>query len=290
MIQIERLTKRFDASHGIFDVSLAVERGTVFGFIGPNGAGKSTTIRHLMGLLHGDSGKATIMGHDCWRESETVKAYVGYLPGEINYPQDMTGEEIIRLTSRLHETSIERETRLRQIFAFDTTLKVRKMSKGMKQKLAIVTCFMKDAPVYLLDEPTSGLDPLMQERLIEWVLAEKASGKAILMSSHHFPEMEKTCDRAALIRDGRIIIESEMNELKRRSVKTYQVGLKSETDAGALASQIGTRDGRNVVVSISSPEELNGFLATLTQFEVESLTSGADELEHMFMQYYGEAT
>ncbi|MCC5893486.1 ATP-binding cassette domain-containing protein [Exiguobacterium sp.] len=290
MIHIERLTKRFDASHGIFDVSLTVERGTVFGFIGPNGAGKSTAIRHLMGLLHADSGKATIMGYDCWRESETVKAHVGYLPGEINYPQDMTGEEIIRLTSRLHETSLERETHLRQIFAFDTTLKVRKMSKGMKQKLAIVTCFMKDAPVYLLDEPTSGLDPLMQERLVEWVLAEKAAGKAILMSSHHFPEMEKTCDRAALIRDGRIIIESEMNELKRRSVKTYQVGLKSETDAGLLAARIGTRDGRNVDVSISSPEELNVFLATLTQFEVESLTSGADELEQMFMQYYGEAT
>lgn len=290
MIQIDRLTKRFDAIHGIFDVTLRVEPGSVFGFIGPNGAGKSTTIRHLMGLLHSDSGKASVMGHDCWRESEQVKASVGYLPGEINYPQDMTGEEIIRLTRRLHRTSREREDRLRTIFPFDTSLKVRKMSKGMKQKLGIVTCFMKDVPVYVLDEPTSGLDPLMQERLIEWVLAEKAAGKAILMSSHHFPEMEKTCDRAALIRDGRIIIEADIDELKRRSVKAYQIGLKSEVEAQALADKVGIRDGRTVTVTVSTSDELNALIATLTSFEVESLTSGADELEHMFMEYYGEVT
>jgi ABC-2 type transport system ATP-binding protein len=151
VIQLKGLTKRFDSSHGIFDVSFTVEPGTVFGFIGPNGAGKSTTIRHLMGLLHADSGSATVMGHDCWNESETVKALVGYLPGEINYPQDMTGEDVIRLTRKLHATSAERERTLRDVFAFDTSLKVRKMSKGMKQKLAIVTCFMKDVPVYILD-------------------------------------------------------------------------------------------------------------------------------------------
>ncbi|QUE85477.1 AAA family ATPase [Exiguobacterium alkaliphilum] len=149
---------------------------------------------------------------------------------------------------------------------------------------------MKDVPVYVLDEPTSGLDPLMQERLIEWVLAEKAAGKAILMSSHHFPEMEKTCDRAALIRDGRIIIEADIDELKRRSVKAYQIGLKSEVEAQALADKVGIRDGRTVTVTVSTSDELNALIATLTSFEVKSLTSGADELEHMFMEYYGEVT
>ncbi|TCI45669.1 ABC transporter ATP-binding protein [Exiguobacterium sp. SH3S2] len=290
MIQIEKLTKRFDQTHGIFDVSFRVEPGTVFGFIGPNGAGKSTTIRHLMGLLHADSGKATVMGHDCWKETETVKALVGYLPGEINYPQDMNGEEVIRLTRRLHVTSAERERQLLDVFAFDTGLKVRKMSKGMKQKLAIVTCFMKDVPVYVLDEPTSGLDPLMQERLVDWVLAEKAAGKAILMSSHHFPEMEKTCDRAALIRDGRMIIEEEMAELKRRSKKTYRIGMKDEAAAIKLSEQIGTREQTFVTVSLSTSEELNGLIKLLASHDIASLTSGTDELEHMFMQYYGEAT
>lgn len=290
MIQIEKLTKRFDQTHGIFDVSLTVEPGTVFGFIGPNGAGKSTTIRHLMGLLHADSGNATVMGHDCWKESEAVKALVGYLPGEINYPQDMTGEEVIRLTRKLHVTDSVRERNLLSVFAFDTNLKIRKMSKGMKQKLAIVTCFMKDAPVYILDEPTSGLDPLMQERLVDWVLAEKADGKAILMSSHHFPEMEKTCDRAALIRDGQMIVEAEMAELKRRSKKTYRIGMKDEAAAIKLSEQIGTREQTVVTVSLSTSEELNGLIKVLADYEIASLTSGTDELEHMFMQYYGEAT
>lgn len=288
MIRIQDLTKRFDATHGIFNVSIEVLPGTIFGFIGPNGAGKSTAIRHLMGLLHADTGSATVMGHDCWKETETVKAKVGYLPGEINYPQDMTGEEIIRLTRHLHVTSMERERQLREVFPFDSKLKVRKMSKGMKQKLGIVTCFMKDAPVYILDEPTSGLDPLMQERLIDWLNAEKTAGKTILMSSHHFPEMEKTCDRAALIRDGKIVIEEDMRELRRRRTKTYQVELKDEAEADRLAESIGERDGTTVNVEVTDSEQLNAFIRHLADFHVVSLTSGTDELEHLFMQYYGE--
>lgn len=288
MIRIHDLTKRFDAKHGIFNVSLEVGPGTIFGFIGPNGAGKSTTIRHLMGLLHADSGSATVMGLDCWKDTENVKAKVGYLPGEINYPQDMTGEEIIKLTRHLHATSGERERRLREVFPVDTKLKVRKMSKGMKQKLAIITCFMKDVPVYILDEPTSGLDPLMQERLIDWLNTEKAAGKSILMSSHHFPEMEKTCDRAALIRDGKIVIEENMSELRRRSTKTYHIELKDEEDATRLANMVGERDGLSVNVEISTTAQLNALIHQLSAFEVVSLTSGTDELEHLFMQYYGE--
>lgn len=290
MIRIERLTKRFDATHGIFDVTLDVLPGTIFGFIGPNGAGKSTTIRHLMGLLKPSEGKAIINGFDCWSETEQVKRNVGYLPGEINYPQHMTGEEIIRLTRHLHKTDPARERRLRERFAFDESTKVRKMSKGMKQKLAIITCFMKEAPVYILDEPTSGLDPLMQERLIDWLIEEKEAGKAILMSSHHFPEMERTCDRAALIKDGRIIIEEDMEELRQHSVKRYQIEFPSESEAIRFTETTGTRDGVHVEVAITSPEDLNNLIRTLADYEIRSLESGADELEHLFMQYYGEAT
>ncbi|MBR3062302.1 MAG: ABC transporter ATP-binding protein [Exiguobacterium sp.] len=290
MIRIQRLTKRFDDTHGIFVVSLQVTPGTIFGFIGPNGAGKSTTIRHLMGLLKPSEGKATINGFDCWQETEQVKRNVGYLPGEINYPQNMTGEEIIRLTRHLHKTNPDRERQLRERFSFDEATKVRKMSKGMKQKLAIITCFMKDVPVYILDEPTSGLDPLMQDRLIDWLIEEKQSGKAILMSSHHFPEMERTCDRAALIKDGRIIIEEDMEQLRQHSVKRYRVEFSAEAEAVRFAADSGERDGMHVEVTISTPIELNHLIRTLAEFQVQSLTSGTDELEHLFMQYYGEAT
>ncbi|WP_026826066.1 ABC transporter ATP-binding protein [Exiguobacterium marinum] len=290
MIRIQQLTKRFDSTHGIFDVSLNVSPGMIFGFIGPNGAGKSTTIRHLMGLLKPNEGKASINGFDCWQETEKVKESVGYLPGEINYPQNMTGEEIIRLTRHLHKTDTDRERRLRERFSFDEATKVRKMSKGMKQKLAIITCFMKDVPVYILDEPTSGLDPLMQERLIDWLIEEKRAGKAILMSSHHFPEMERTCDRAALIKDGRIIIEENMGELRQHSVKRYRIEFSSETEAIRFIEASGSRDGVHVEVAITSPRDLNNLIRTLADYEIRSLESGADELEHLFMQYYGEAT
>ncbi|WP_215141323.1 ABC transporter ATP-binding protein [Exiguobacterium qingdaonense] len=290
MIHIQQLTKRFDATHGIFDVSLDVSPGMIFGFIGPNGAGKSTTIRHLMGLLKPNEGNASINGFDCWQETEKVKQCVGYLPGEINYPQNMTGEEIIHLTRHLHKTDAERERNLRERFSFDEATKVRKMSKGMKQKLAIITCFMKDVPVYILDEPTSGLDPLMQERLIDWLIEEKQSGKAILMSSHHFPEMERTCDRAALIKDGRIIIEEDIEELRQHSVKRYRIEFSSEPEAIRFAEDSAVRDGLQVEVVITKPEDLNRLIRTLANYEIRSLASGADELEHLFMQYYGEAT
>ena len=290
MIELRGLTKRFDATHGIYDVSFQVEPGMIFGFIGPNGAGKSTAIRHIMGLLRADSGHVSVFGFDSWTQASRVKANISYLPGEINYPQEMTGEAIIELTRRLFKTSHDRETRLREQFPFDASLKVRKMSKGMKQKLAIVTCFMKDVPAYVLDEPSSGLDPLMQERLVEWLIEEKAANKAILMSSHHFPEMEKTCDRAALIRDGKIIVEAEMDELKRLSQKQYDVTLHDEATAKRIAATFGTAVGRTVRITVSDEQELNAMLRHLAQFEIVSLNSGTDELEHLFLQYYGEAT
>lgn len=160
MIRLEHVTKEFAPGRGIFDVSFTVDPGTIFGFIGPNGSGKSTTLRHLMGLLAADGGKATIGGFDCWKQSKEVKKLVGYLPGEISLPGDMTGADMLDLMQRLHGSDPARRQLLLKRFPFETKTKIRKMSKGMKQKLALVGCFMKDAPVYLLDEPTSGLDPL----------------------------------------------------------------------------------------------------------------------------------
>lgn len=130
----------------------------------------------------------------------------------------------------------------------------------------------------------------MQERLIDWLIEEKEAGKAILMSSHHFPEMERTCDRAALIKDGRIIIQEDMEELRQHSVKRYQIEFSSEAEAIRFTETTGTRDGIHVEVAITSPEDLNNLIRTLADYEIRSLESGADELEHLFMQYYGEAT
>lgn len=289
MIHLDHVTKEFAPKRGLFDVSFTVEPGIVFGFIGPNGAGKSTAIRQLMGLIQADAGRATIGGFDCWNQSEKVKRLVGYLPGEINLPGDFTGEQVLQLMQKLHHSSPQRQQELLNRFPFETKTKIRKMSKGMKQKLALVGCFMKDAPVYLLDEPTSGLDPLMQEHFLDLIDIERQRGKAILMSSHHFPEMEKSCDRAALIKEGRIIVEAYIHELVRSSRKQYTIEFGLEAEAEQFALQIGSQRLQKQVSFVTGHElTLNQIIHLLTAYDVRTIQSSADDLEHVFLHYYGE--
>lgn len=289
MIHLDHVTKEFAPKRGLFDVSFTVEPGMVFGFIGPNGAGKSTAIRQLMGLIQADTGRATIGGFDCWDQSEEVKRLVGYLPGEINLPGDFTGEQVMQLMQKLHHSSPQRQQELLNRFPFETKTKIRKMSKGMKQKLALVGCFMKDAPVYLLDEPTSGLDPLMQEHFLDLIDIERQRGKAILMSSHHFPEMEKSCDRAALIKEGRIIVEADIHELVRSSRKQYTIEFGLEAEAEQFALQIGSQRLQKQVSFVTGHElTLNQIIHLLTAYDVRMIQSSADDLEHVFLHYYGE--
>lgn len=289
MIHLDHVTKEFAPKRGLFDVSFTVEPGIVFGFIGPNGAGKSTAIRQLMGLIQADAGRATIGGFDCWDQSEKVKRLVGYLPGEINLPGDFTGEQVLQLMQKLHHSSPQRQQELLNRFPFETKTKIRKMSKGMKQKLALVGCFMKDAPVYLLDEPTSGLDPLMQEHFLDLIDIERQRGKAILMSSHHFPEMEKSCDRAALIKEGRIIVEADIHELVRSSRKQYTIEFGLEAEAEQFALQIGSQRFQKQVSFVTGHElTLNQIIHLLTAYDVRTIQSSADDLEHVFLHYYGE--
>jgi ABC-2 type transport system ATP-binding protein len=289
MIHLDHVTKEFAPKRGLFDVSFTVEPGMVFGFIGPNGAGKSTAIRQLMGLIQADTGRATIGGFDCWHQSEKVKRLVGYLPGEINLPGDFTGEQVLQLMQKLHHSSPQRQQELLNRFPFETKTKIRKMSKGMKQKLALVGCFMKDAPVYLLDEPTSGLDPLMQEHFLDLIDIERQRGKAILMSSHHFPEMEKSCDRAALIKEGRIIVEADIHELVRSSRKQYTIEFGLEAEAEQFALQIGSQRFQKQVSFVTGHElTLNQIIHLLTAYDVRTIQSSADDLEHVFLHYYGE--
>jgi len=174
MIQLEHLTKRFSNGKGIFDVTFEIERGEVFGYLGPNGAGKSTTIRHLMGFIKPTSGRALISGKDCWKHAADIQAEVGYLPGEIAFIDGMTGWEFIELMRGMKKMKHPgRRDELIERLQFDVKTPIRKMSKGMKQKVAMVIAFMDDPDVLILDEPTSGLDPLMQRLFIDLILEEK---------------------------------------------------------------------------------------------------------------------
>ena len=174
-IKIENLVRDYGGGKGVFDVSFHVNQGEAFGFLGPNGAGKTTTIRHLMGFLKPKSGRCIIDGLDCWNDRDKVQARLGYIPGEISFFEDMTGAEFLKFITEYRKIGRKsRKEELLERFELDPKSKIKKMSKGMKQKLGIAAAFMHDPDILILDVPTSGLDPLMQNRFIELIAEEKA--------------------------------------------------------------------------------------------------------------------
>mgnify|MGYP003530989439 FL=1 len=230
-IEIKHLTKDYGKKRGIFDMSLEVEKGEIYGFVGVNGAGKTTTIRHMMGFLTPDEGTVTINGLDANKSSAEVKRYVSYIPGEINFPGNSTGEDFIRNQIYLSgRGDWEYAENVIDQLQLDAKANVRAMSKGMKQKTAIVSAFASDADILIMDEPTTGLDPLMRDIFIELLKEEKAKGKTIFMSSHIFQEVEEVCDRVAIIRDGMIIDVIDMKDIRYNKMKTYKMEFKSIED------------------------------------------------------------
>lgn len=265
VIRVENLTRDYGGGKGVFDVSFQVGKGEAFGFLGPNGAGKTTTIRHLMGFIKSKSGKCTINGLDCWTDTDEIQKNLGYIPGEISFFDDMTGMDFLDFIAKYRGVKAEnRKKELLEYFELDPRGKIKKMSKGMKQKIGIVAAFMHDPEILILDEPTSGLDPLMQSRFIDFIEKEKKHGKTILMSSHMFEEVERTCDRVGIIRGGRLVAVDSIDALRKRHVRTYTVTLADEEAAKAFAEDFdGTREG--VVVQVAAKQSL----------------------EDIFMHYYG---
>ena len=230
-IEIKHLTKDYGKKRGIFDMSLEVEKGEIYGFVGVNGAGKTTTIRHMMGFLTPDEGTVSINGLDANKSSAEVKRYVSYIPGEINFPGNSTGEDFIKNQIYLSgRGDWEYAENVIDQLQLDAKANVRSMSKGMKQKTAIVSAFASDADILIMDEPTTGLDPLMRDIFIELLKEEKAKGKTIFMSSHIFQEVEEVCDRVAIIRDGMIIDVIDMKDIRYNKMKTYKMEFKSIED------------------------------------------------------------
>lgn len=230
-IDIDHLTKDYGKGRGVFDVSLEVEEGEIYGFVGVNGAGKTTTIRHMMGFLKPDEGSVTIKGLDATKSSAEVKRYVSYIPGEINFPGDTTGEEFLKNQIYLSgRGSWEYAKELSDLLQLDVTAKVRSMSKGMKQKTAIVSAFASAADILIMDEPTTGLDPLMRDIFLDLIKQEKEKGKTIFMSSHIFQEVEEACDRVAVIQEGKIIDVIDTETIRYNKNKYYRMEFKSLKD------------------------------------------------------------
>lgn len=299
VIEVNNLTKDYGEGRGVFDVSIYVDKGEVFGFLGPNGAGKSTTIRHLMGFSKPDSGSTKIEGVETFDKYYEILNHVGYIPGEIALPQGLTGWEFIKMMQDLQKVhNNEKLHELLELFELEDVVlngETKKMSLGVKRKLAIVTAFMSDPDVLILDEPTSGLDPVMQENFIEFIHKEKKRGKTILLSSHIFSEIDNTCDRIAIIKDGKIVSEFIADDLKHASKKFYTIDFCSEKGKKEFlekSKEIKTlnviKNEENELFVSFDDNDLNYLLSLLSELDVKAFSNRRESLEDYFMKFYKE--
>lgn len=291
IIEINGLTKDYGNHKGIFDLTFDINEGEVFGYLGPNGAGKTTTIRHLMGFLTPDKGFAQILGKDSRIQAASIMKDLGYLPAEIAFFEGMSGMDFLKFMGEMRGlTDTTFRDQLIEKFELDTKGHIRKMSKGMKQKLGIICAFMHNPKVLILDEPTSGLDPLMQKTFAELILEEKRKGKTILMSSHSFEEIERTCDRVGIIRSGELVTTENIHDLKEKRRKTYIVTF----DTSAAAADFKQKDGYDKtmingnIAKVSITGNVSRFIQELSGYKILDLDTESSSLEDIFMQYYGD--
>jgi ABC-2 type transport system ATP-binding protein len=291
IIEVERLTKSYSGKRGIADVSFEVDEGEVFGFLGPNGAGKTTTIRVLMALLRADSGAARIAGLDCWDQSVEVKRLVGYVPGEPALDPKLTGGQILEFFANLRG-GVD-QSYLKQLierFDLDTSRKFRQYSTGNKRKVVLIQAFMHRPRVLILDEPTSGLDPLNQHEFDRMVKEVRDEGRTVFLSSHILSEVEKTCTRVAIIRDGRLVRVGGVAEIK--AIKRYEMTITFadavpvetfKTIDGVLEVE-PLSNGHGVRLAMQGPAD--AVIKAAARYPVVSLTTYEPSLEDIFLRYY----
>jgi ABC-2 type transport system ATP-binding protein len=273
MINIKNLSFDYGNGKGVKDISFEVENGAVVGFLGPNGSGKTTTIRCLLGFMKG-TGTCEIDGADSFDASTKNMERIGFIAGETAFPELMSMDEYFRFVISVRAKGdkekeaamTKRKDELCEMFELSFKGKISKMSKGMKQKVAIVAAFVHNPEVLILDEPSSGLDPFMQSKFVQLVLDMKKMGKTILISSHIFEEVEKTCDRIVIIRDGKIVVSKNIAELRKeqpriftvttkKGVKTEQVE-KSKIHAFIKKIGAGTDEILDLSVAVASLEDI----------------------------------
>ena len=286
-ITIEQLTKDFGHGRGIFDINLYVRRGEVLGFLGPNGAGKTTTIRHLMGFTKPGKGRAEISGLNATTQYQRVMENVGYLPGEVALPEEMNGRSFIKMMQQMRK--IDDDSHIRKLltqFELDPNMPIKKMSLGMKRKLAVVVALMADPDVLILDEPTSGLDPSMQDQFISFMVGEKNRGKTILLSSHIFREVEALCDRIVIIKDGHIVSEVDANQLKNADEKNFKLVFVDAAAASKAHQQLGGQLKEAELNIKVKRSQLTKFFKNLGRYSVVSITEQRFDLEKYFLHFY----
>ena len=286
VIETRNLTKYYGKSRGIDGLSIEVKKGEFFGFIGPNGAGKSTLIRTLLGLIFPNSGEGRILGLDILNNKTEILSRVGYLPAETNFYSGMKAKDVIALSAALRKKDCSEESRLLcDRLGLDVNKKVSELSLGNRKKVGIVCALQHKPELYILDEPTSGLDPLMQKELYTILSERRDEGATIFLSSHVLSEIGKYCDRAAVIKEGKLIACDRVDRLSSKGAKRVTLkGVKKPISLSSIRSY--TEEGSNIsFLYIGDTSEL---LHAITLTEPDDFTVTDPDMDEVFMYYYGE--
>lgn len=295
IVKMEDLSKTYGRKRGVSNLNLEINEGEVFGFLGPNGAGKTTTVRLLLGFLKPSSGRATIKDLDCWSHARAVKPFVGYLPGEFSFAGSMKGLHILTYLANLRggvdphflATLIER-------LDLEPSKPFREYSRGNKQKIALIQAFMHQPAVLILDEPSSGLDPLNQQTFYQLVAEAQANGQTVLLSSHILSEVEQTCQRVCIIREGHIVTVSSVDDLKHMQQHTILLRFATPIapDLFANLDQVLERRvlGTGHTIELTVQGDLQPIIQLAAQHAAISINTHEPTLEEIFLQYYRQDT
>jgi ABC-2 type transport system ATP-binding protein len=288
VIEINNLTKMYGKARGIENVRFSVKEGEIFGFIGPNGAGKSTTIRTLLSLIYPTSGSATIFGKDIITDGPEIKKEIGYLPSEVFYYDNMKVIDLLKYSASFYKKDCtSRIKELAEIMELDLSKKIDDLSLGNKKKVGIVQGLLHEPKLIILDEPTSGLDPLMQQKFFELLENENKKGATILFSSHILSEVQRLCDRVAIIKEGKIVTVEKISTLKENTYKKFKIETASYVDREYFKAEgVNQLEQDGNTISFLFKGNINSIMKRIADIEISNLWIEELDLEEIFMHYY----
>ena len=289
VIEAAALTKAYGSRRGIVEVDFAVAEGEAFGFLGPNGAGKTTTIRCLMGFLRATAGAARLFGRDAFADAAAIHRDLAYLGSDPGFLGELTAGAQLDYLARLRGLAPRCWAPLAERLDLDPSVRIRRLSRGNRQKIGVVAAFMGREPLLVLDEPTSGLDPLMQREFLALLADAREAGRTVFLSSHNLVEVERACDRVAIIREGRIVETSNVGELLGshwRSINLVLARPAAASDFDLPNVEIAALTGREVHLMVRG--DINPLLARIAAHEVADIAITTPDVEDLFLRQYRE--
>lgn len=288
VIQLQNVTKEYGSFRAIEDLSLALNKGEVFGYLGPNGAGKTTSIRILLGFLRATQGSASVLGRDAWSERHEIHRSVGYISGDLRLYRWMTLKSGLEIIGKIRKREISRKgLELAERFALSPTVPVRAMSRGMRQKVGLILALAHEPELLILDEPTTALDPPMKKDLFAYLRERAQIGDTVFFSSHTLSEVEDLCDSVAFIRKGKLIEHETLEVLSKRAQRQVVIRFEGEAPGSVPGFLTGvTKQGRTWTGTLTGT--VPGFIAWCAGQTVADLSLSSPNLDHLFHGYYSD--